>query len=396
MTDLSIIPARMAAVELVGHGGLDKLVYRTDVPTPVPAVGEVLIKVGAAALNNTEINTRTGWYDRVVDESLSEELGRSGRADDAGATWNNTAMTFPRIQGASVAGTVVAVGGGVDRAVLGTRVVVDPSVRDPRLPPRAQIAQYLGGDRDGGFAEYVRVPMVNAHPIAGTLTDAEVATFPCSYDTAEEMLERAGLSEGETVVITGAAGGVGTAAIQLAHARGARVVAIASGSKEARLRELGVFGFVSRQEPDLAAAVADLIGSRGADVAVDVVGGDMFASLLLMLRRGGRYATAGAIGGPVTRIDLRELIYKDLELYGITNPTSSTFQRVIDLVDQGRITPLVEAVFPLSKLREAQEAMLTRSHIGKIVVVPDGVLPAPADTGISRSMASDPVVHHRS
>ncbi|MGO4680225.1 alcohol dehydrogenase family protein [Microbacterium sp. 2MCAF23] len=367
------VPSTMAAVQLVGHGGLDQLVYRTDVPTPEPRAGEVLIKVGACALNNTEINTRTGWYDRVVQESVSEQLGQAGRDDDAGATWNNTAMSFPRVQGASVAGTIVAVGEGVDHDVIGSRVVVDPSVRDPELPRHAQIAEYLGGDRDGGFAEYVRVPAVNAHPVSTALTDAELATFPCSYDTAEEMLARTRLGKGETVVVTGAAGGVGTATIQLAQARGARVIAIASASKEARLRELGVDGFVSRSEPDLAAAVAAVIGERGADVVIDVVGGDMFESLLLMLRRGGRYASAGAIGGPISRIDLRELIYKDLELHGITNPTPETFARLIGLVNEGKVKPLLEATYRLSNLRDAQASMLKRTHIGKIVVVPDAL-----------------------
>jgi NADPH:quinone reductase-like Zn-dependent oxidoreductase len=380
MTTMTKIPVMMAAVQLVGHGGLDQLVYRTDVPTPVAEPGGVLVKVGACALNNTEINTRTGWYDRVVEESVSEELGLSGRDDGAGATWNSTKMSFPRVQGASVAGTIVAVGEGVDESRIGTRVVVDPSVRDPKLPRRAQIVEYLGGDRDGGFAEYVNVPSVNAHQVSTDLSDAELATFPCSYDTAEEMLARTKLSKGETVVVTGAAGGVGTATIQLAQARGARVVAIASAGKEARLRELGVDGFVPRDEPDLVAAVAEVIGERGADVVIDVVGGTMFESLLLMLRRGGRYATAGAIGGPVSRIDLRELIYKDLDLHGITNPTPETFARLVSLIEEGKIKPLVEEVFPLSKVREAQETLLRRTHIGKIVVVPDGSMSSYSST----------------
>lgn len=377
MTNTNPIPETMAAVQLIGHGGLEQLLYRTDVPTPVAGVGDVLVKVGACALNNTEVNIRIGWYDRAVEEAVTEELGRSGRSDDVGKAWDGGAMAFPRVQGASVVGVIVAVGEGVDEARIGTRVLVDPSVRDPELPRRAQILEYLGGDRDGGFAEYVSIPAINAHPVNVPLSDAELATFPCSYDTAEEMLARTDLGEGETVVVTGAAGGVGTATIQLAHARGARVIAIASASKEARVRELGVEGFVAREENDLAAAVAALIGERGADVVIDVVGGDMFESLLLMLRRGGRYASAGAIGGPISRIDLRELIYKDLEMHGITNPTPETFSRLVGLVDEGKIKPLLESVFPLSRFREAQGTLLKRSHIGKIVVVPDALL----DTG---------------
>lgn len=139
-----------------------------------------------------------------------------------------------------------------------------------------------------------------------TRSDAELATFPCSYDTAEEMLDRAGLAQGETIVITGAAGGVGTALIQLSRIRGARVVAIAGAGREARVRQLGADQFVARETPDLHGAVEKVIGPRGAHVVADVVGGDMFDALLKMLRRGGRYATVGAIAGPTTKIDLRD------------------------------------------------------------------------------------------
>jgi NADPH:quinone reductase-like Zn-dependent oxidoreductase len=238
------------------------------------------------------------------------------------------------------------------------------------MPRRAQIVQYLGSERDGGYAEYVAVPAVNAHRVKSSLSDAELATFPCSYDTAEEMLARAALAEGETIVITGAAGGVGTALIQLSLIRGARVVAIAGAGKQERIRALGAHEFVARESEDLTAQVERLIGERGADVAADVVGGDTFDVLLKLLRRGGRYTTAGAIAGPVTRIDLRDLIYKDLELHGITNPTAETFARVVELINTGRLRPLLEQTFPLGELRSAQASMLKRAHVGKFVVVP--------------------------
>jgi len=195
----------MRAIVLTGHGGLDKLVYREDVPVPQPRAGEVLVRVGACGVNNTDINTRTAWYDRAVESGVTEELGRHGREDDAASSWNSQTVTFPRIQGAAVAGRIAAVGSDVEPGRVGERVLVDPSVRDPGLPPRAQLAEYLGSERDGGFAEYAVVPSVNAHVIDTPLSDAELATFPCSYDTAEEMLERAGLAKGETVVVTGAA-----------------------------------------------------------------------------------------------------------------------------------------------------------------------------------------------
>ncbi|MGW5715257.1 alcohol dehydrogenase family protein [Amycolatopsis sp. NPDC003865] len=367
--DFATVPATMRAVVLTGHGGLDKLEHR-DVPTPVPGPGEVLVRVGACGLNNTDINTRTGWYDPVVETSVSEELGVRGRDDGAASSWDKNTVRFPRIQGAAVAGRIGAVGAGVEASRIGTRVLVDPSVRDPDGPVRAQLAEYLGSERDGGFAEFVVVPAINAHTIETMLSDAELATFPCSYDTAEEMLQRAGLAKGETIVITGAAGGVGTALIQLSLARGAYVVAVAGAAKEVRLRELGAHHVVARESENFGRAVEALIGERGADVVADVVGGPLFGALLTLLRRGGRYTTAGAIGGPTTRIDLREVIYKDLELHGITCPSAETFARLVELVRSGRLRPLLEDVFPLSALAEAQTGLLKREHVGKYVVVP--------------------------
>ena len=359
----------MRAVVLTGHGGLDKLEYRTDVPTPTPGPDEVLVRVGACGLNNTDINTRTGWYDSMVQTSVTEDLGIKGRDDGAASSWNQSTVAFPRIQGAAVAGRIASVGANLSEDRLGERVLVDPSVRDPELPRRAQLLEYLGSERDGGFAEYIAVPAINAHPIETTLSDAELATFPCSYDTAEEMLERAALAKGETIVITGAAGGVGTALIQLALVREARIVAIAGATKEARIRELGAHEFISRETTDLQAALERVIGHRGAHVAADVVGGDLFDVLMKVLSRGGRYTTAGAIGGPVAAIDLRDLIYKDLEMYGITNPTAATFARLVQLVQSGHVRPLLDKSFPVEDLRSAQEGLLKRSHVGKYVAV---------------------------
>jgi NADPH:quinone reductase-like Zn-dependent oxidoreductase len=364
------VPASMRAVQLTGHGGIDKLVYRDDVPTPSPKAGEVLVQVGACGLNNTDINTRTGWYDRKVESSVTEELGLHGRDDGAASSWNKSNVSFPRIQGAAVAGRIAAVGAGVDPLRIGQRVLVDPSVRDPLRPRRAQLVEYLGSERDGGFAELVAVPSANAHAIDTSMTDAELATFPCSYDTAEEMLARADLAEGETVLITGAAGGVGTALIQLSLVRGARVVAVASSSKRERLEALGVHHFVARDADTLQEDVERKVGEGGVDVVADVVGGPLFRPVLKVLRRGGRYTTSGAIGGPMTDFDLRDLIYKDLEMYGITNPTADTFARLVKLIQAGHLEPRLEAAYPLKELRTAQEQLLKRTHVGKFVVVP--------------------------
>lgn len=370
------VAGTMRAMVLTGHGGLDKLVLR-DVPRPRPGRGEVLIKVGACGVNNTDINTRTAWYDRAVNASVSVELGLYGLDSSTGtsdaetiASWNSSTVTFPRIQGAAIAGRIAEVGSGVDTGRLGQRVLIDPQVRNLDLPLRAQLVAYIGSERDGGFAEYVAVPAENAHVIHSSLSDAELASFPCSYDTAEEMLERARLARGETIVITGAAGGVGTALIQLSLIRGARVVAIAGAAKEARIRALGAHEFAARESGDLRQAVESLIGERSVDVAADVVGGRVFGQLLKLLRRGGRYTTAGAIAGPVQPMDLRDLIYKDLEMYGVTCPTPEAFARVVGCIQSGQLRPLVEKIVPLAELSQAQAEFLKREHFGKIVIVP--------------------------
>src|SRR5579872_4202301 len=207
----------MKAVLLKGHGGFDQLEYRDDVPVPLPERGEVLIRVGAAGVNNTDVNTRTAWYSKAVSVGTTAEGAKAGyvgaKAEDS--SWTGSALTFPRIQGADACGRIVALGEEVDAERLGDRVLVEPVFRQP-VGWRPYEALYFGSECDGGFAEYARVPAVHAHKIQSRLSDAELASFPCSYSAAENMLTRSGLAAGETVLVTGASGGVGSAAVQLA------------------------------------------------------------------------------------------------------------------------------------------------------------------------------------
>src|SRR5438067_7764655 len=171
----------MRAVQLIGYGGIDKLVYREDMPTPVPGEDEVLIKVGACGMNNTDINLRTRWYDRAVNSDLSEQMGLKGADDgrqpddETSASWNRETVGFPRIQGAAIAGRIVAAGAAVPDERVGERVLVDPQVRDMSMPLRAQLVAYVGGERDGGFAEYAAIPAANAFAIETDLSDAELS-----------------------------------------------------------------------------------------------------------------------------------------------------------------------------------------------------------------------------
>ena len=349
----------MRAVLLTGNGGFDQLELRSDVPVPVPGPGEVLIRIGAAGVNNTDINTRIGWYSKAVAEAteLGGSSGIAGAEDDG---WSGAAFQFPRIQGADACGRIVAVGDSVDPARIGARVLIEPVFCGA---DRFDVI-YFGSEVDGAFADYARVPSVHAHAIESGLSDFELASFPCAYSAAENMLTRIALAEGEHVLITGASGGVGSAAVQLAKRRGAQVTAMAGSDKTEAVRALGADHVIAR-DADLAA----LFGPEHFDAAVDIVGGAQFGSILGCLKRGGRYAVAGAISGPLVDLDLRTLYLKDLRLLGCTVLEPEVFPNLIGYIERGEIAPLVAATFPLAGIVAAQEAFLAKRHVGKIVLV---------------------------
>jgi NADPH:quinone reductase-like Zn-dependent oxidoreductase len=351
----------MRAVLLTGHGGFERLEYRSDIPVPQPRAGEVLIRVGAAGVNNTDINTRIGWYSKSV-TSGTEGGGTAGSAAAGDAAWAGDAVTFPRIQGADACGTIAAVGAGVDAAHIGERVLVEPCFR------RADGGiVYFGSDCDGAFAEFAAAPAEYAHAVRCGLTDAELATFPCSYSAAENMLARAGVAAGETVLVTGASGGVGSAAVQLARRRGARVIALAGEAKAEAVASLGVDRVLPRGADLLAA-----LGRESVDAAIDSAGGAQVPALLEVLRRGGRYAVAGAIAGPVVSIDLRTVYLKDLRLLGCTVLEREVFPNLVAYIERGEIRPVLAGTYKLSEIVAAQQAFLAKRHVGKIVLLPSG------------------------
>ncbi len=364
-----MLPTMMQAVRLIGHGGLDRLVYG-EVPMPSPAGAEVLVKVGACGINNTDINTRTAWYSDAVEDAVGDGAA-SGFQDarEADGSWGAGGIVFPRIQGADVAGRIVAVGENVDSNRIGQRVLVDPWLLSHGEWLDAGTAQYLGSEIDGGYAEYTSVRAANAVPICSDLSDAELATFPCAYTTAESLVHATLPRPGETVVITGASGGVGSAAVQLASRRGCRVIAVASIAKASQLLELGAETVIDRDTGDLLVAILNAAGGP-VDIALDVVGAPMFSALIEALGQGGRYASSGCIGGPLASIDLRKLIYKDLSLRGITICPPGTMQRVVRMIESGAIRPLLAASFPLAEIRAAQEVFVAKHHVGNIVVIP--------------------------
>jgi NADPH:quinone reductase-like Zn-dependent oxidoreductase len=359
----------MRGVRTMGHGGLDMLEYSEDVATPSPGRGEVLIRVGACGMNNTDINTRTAWYSKSVTQA-TDAGGAEGfdgsRSDDS--TWGGEGLVFPRIQGADVAGTIVAVGADVPEARIGERVLVEAWLRDPKNPGDRRLAGYLGSERDGGYAEFTAVPAVNVFPVRSRHSDAELATFPCSYSTGEYMLTRAELGPGETILVTGASGGVGSGLVQLAKRRGARVIAVAGASKLEAVAALGADAVIPRDEPDFEAAVRAAAPERGVQVVADVVGGEGFPRLLDLLERGGRYVTSGAIAGPVVELDLRTLYLNDLTLLGATVMPAGIFEALVGYIEREEIRPLLAKTFPLQKIAQAQSEFLRKAHVGNFAI----------------------------
>ncbi len=359
----------MRAVVTARLGGLEVLEFHTDWPDPEPAPGEVLIAVGACGLNATDVNTRTGWYSKQVRDdagTVAADDATESREDDA--TWTGARLGFPRIQGADICGRVIALGESVSPDLLGRRVLVEPCVRDPHAPGDMSRVTYIASERDGGYADLVAVPAANANPIESPLTDVELASFPTSYSTALNMLRRAGLTAGETLLVTGASGGVGGALIGLARTLGATPIGIAGASKAASVQASGAAHVIARGTADLAGALNEATGRATVDVVADVVGGSGFPRLLEVLRPAGRYVCSGAIGGPIVELDLRTLYLRDLALLGATTPAAGLFGDLIRLIEQGDVRPIVAATYPLERLRDAQAQFMEKRHVGNIVI----------------------------
>ena len=354
----------MRAMVTIGHGGLDQLVFHDDYPRPEPAAGEVLVKVGACGLNNTDVNTRSGWYSKTVqDATTGDGYDEVGSEDPS---WGGAPVVFPRIQGADVCGVIIAVGAGVSETRIGERVITDNWLRDEHDPLDKNKTGYFGSERDGGFAEYTTLPSRNALAIQSDYSDAELATFSCSYSTAEGMLTRAQVTEADTVLVTGASGGVGSALVQLAKLRGARVIALASEAKHDDVTALGA----DRVLPRVPDHLKSVLGDDKITVVADIVGGDYWPHLIDCLERGGRYTCSGAIAGPMVTLDLRTFYLRDLTFTGSTVIDLDVTPRLVGYIESGAIKPALAATYPLEELREAQSAFIAKKHTGNIVVCP--------------------------
>ncbi|MEM0989473.1 MAG: zinc-binding dehydrogenase [Pseudomonadota bacterium] len=363
----------MSGVQLVRHGGPETLVWSDDIAIRAPGPGEALVKVLAAGVNNTDINTRVGWYAKEV----------TGATDASGAVTAEEggfagALNFPLIQGGDLCGRVVALGEG-DGPAVGARVtaalnqpmpevgarVIAPNVQPGSVPGRSVGYRVIGSDYDGCFAQYCTVPVDQLYDVTDApLTDVEIAAMPCAYGTAEGLLSRAALAEGERALITGASGGVGMAAVQLAKIRAAHVTGVSSAPKAQAVRDAGADEVVDRDAVPTA---------QSYDVVIDLVGGPGWGTLIDALVPGGRYAVSGAIAGPIVEADLRTIYLNDLSILGSTYQPREVFSRLVDLMRQGAVRPLVSQTYPLAQIHRAQEDFAAKTYPGKLVLIPPGV-----------------------
>jgi len=313
------------AIRIHEDGGPEVLRYE-DAPDPAPAEGEVLVELRAASLNHLDLWIRKGL----------------------------PSVPKPRILGADGAGIRVDTG--------------EPVVINPGIEHGATIT-VVGEHMDGTHAELVAVPEENVYPLPERLSFEEAAAFPLVFETAYRMLvAKAGLAEGEWVLLWGIGGGVSTAALAIAKALGAQaLVTSSSDEKLARARELGADATVNHATGDVAAAVKEATG-EGVDVVVEHVGEATWKTSLQVVRPGGRIAVCGAATGPNPPAQLHRIWWKQLTIYGSTMGTKADFEGAYELVASGRAAPVVDEVFPLADARAAHERLEAGAQLGKIVL----------------------------
>lgn len=365
-----MIPNTMKAMVLTGHGDVDKLEYQ-NVPVPAPGAGQVLVQVTATAKNNTDRKAREGLYPTKKGEMTSFQMG------------GKPTLTFPRIQGADIAGRVAAVGEGVDESRIGERGLLDFNIyandrRDINLTP-----DYFGHGADGGYAEYVALPSDQFHHIPNAeFSDAEVASMGmCSYQTAMHMLTSANIKAGERVLVTGASGGVGTALIQLCRIMGAIPYALSKQDKAVALLELGAEAVLDRSDMDSFVdrvkaetggkpidAVMDLVGGEMTDVFIDTMIFDMNARSTYP-----RLSIAGASGGNISEILWTRIYLYQVQIFGVSHGTREEAEQLMAWIRGGQLKPVLHGAFRLSDLHRAEEYFVNRgsNYLGKIVIVPD-------------------------
>ncbi|MCB9453456.1 MAG: zinc-binding dehydrogenase [Anaerolineaceae bacterium] len=341
----------MKAAVITGHGGVEVVSVAHDLPVPEPGPGEVRLKIRAAALNRLDLWVRAGWPGLHLD--------------------------LPHVMCADGAGVVDAVGAGVTQFQPGDRVSIDPTIVPPDSPAlmtglenQSRIA-ILGEHRPGVAAEYVVLPVRNLMKMPDDVTFQEAAAAGLVYVTAwHSLMTRGGLRAGETVLIVGAGGGVNSASIQIAKLAGAKVFVVGSSAEKCeKARELGADVAVNRAEtPEWAKALYKLSDKQGFDVVVDNVGAATFNDSIRSTKIGGRLLVVGNTSGPMVEIDLRQVFFRHMSIIGSTMGPHQDYVKVMNLVFDGRLKPVIGAVFPLEDAAKAQETLENFDVFGKVVL----------------------------
>ena len=342
----------MKAAVFHENGG-PEVIAVDDMPTPSPRPGEARIRVEASSMNHLDLWMRRG---------LPIEI------------------PMPHIGGSDIAGTVDAVGGGVDESWVGKRVLVDPSLhydwyRLARLPyGHAPALEIIGEHTQGGFAEFAVAPAANLVELPEDVSPVTAAAAGLVGVTAwHGLFSRGGLRAGHRVLITGASGGVSTMAVQYAKVAGAEVFAITSSPDLVRrVRALGADHVFDRTATNWPKEVFLATGRRGVDVCLDSVGEAIWPNLLRALAVGGRLVSFGATSGANGAVDIRLLFWRQLTVMGSTMGTPDEFRDAMQLVFNGTVVPPVHKVVPLEDTRRAHELLEAGAVFGKIVVEPQG------------------------
>ncbi len=341
----------MQAVVVREHGTRDALRFE-ERPVPDPGPGEVRVAVAAVGINHLDV-----WVRRGVP---------------------GHAFPLPLITSSDAAGVIDAVGVGVNGFTPGDEVIVLPAVSCGACVAchsgREQMCsryQILGEARDGCCAEFVVVPESNVVAKPKALDFPAAASFGLAFQTAWSMLRRANLECGETVLVHGAGSGVGSAAVQIARLRGATVIATAGTSAKCQAAaDLGADHVINYNESDFVDAVRGIRGRRGVDVVFEHIGAATFDGSVRCLSRGGRLVTCGATTGGDVSLSLHRLFFRNLTLIGNTMGSRGDLLQVIDLVGDGKLSPVVDRVLPMSEVKQAHELLEDRAVFGKIVLLP--------------------------
>ena len=346
----------MKAIVFSEQGSVEVLRY-TDVPKPVLDTHEVLINVKACAVNFLDLHARRN----------RPEIEAKLRRGDT-----------PHILGSDIAGTIAEVGTAVDAIAVGDRVVLAPCIpcgvcsdchRGDENLCDTQIL--IGFQTNGGYAEYVKAPAVNAIQIPETLSFVDAAAMPIAYLTAWHMLTaRAKLRPGEDVLILGVGGGVGSAGLQIAKLSGASVFATASSDEKlARARKMGADVTINYKDTDFSEVVLDVTDGRGVDVVLEHVGAATWEQSIASLAKNGRLVSCGVTTGNIGEINIRKLYQKQITIMGSALGTVTELRTLVNLAGQGKLKPIIDRTLPLERADAAHLLLENRKNFGKVVLV---------------------------